>query len=102
MVNIAYANTFDIEDNSSSLTLIKPIFDKDLGMFGEWRGSGVISGFGMVQSNPVQTNNAYEADLSNAMILVEQKKGSFGFFAQIGYYDIRYWSTRSTYSEANH
>jgi hypothetical protein len=73
-VNIAYANTFDIEDNSSSLTLIRPIFDKDLGMFGEWRGSGVISGFGMVQSNPVQTNKAYVADLSNAMIVVEQKK----------------------------
>lgn len=88
IVNIAYANTFDIEDNSSSLALIRPIFDKDLGMFGEWRGSGVISGFGMVQSNPVQTNKAYVADLSNAMIVVEQKKGSFGFLAQIGYYDI--------------
>ena len=74
IVNIAYANTFDIEDDSSSLTLIKPIFDKDLGMLGEWRGSGVISGFGMVQSNPVQTNKAYVADLSNAMIVVEQKK----------------------------
>lgn len=88
ILNIAYANTFDIEDDSSSITLIKPIFDKDLGMLGEWRGSGVISGFGMVQSNPVQTNKAYVADLSNAMIVVEQKKGSFGFFAQIGYYDI--------------
>lgn len=88
IVNIAYANTFDIEDNSSSLTFINPIFEKDLGVFGEWRGNGVISGFGMAQSNPVQTNRAHVADLSNAMIVVEQKKGSFGFLAQIGYYDI--------------
>ncbi len=88
IVNIAYANTFDIEDNSSSLTHIKPIFDKDLGIFGEWKGKSVLSGFGLAQSNPSPSNRAEIADLSNALIILEQRKGSFGFFAQIGYYDI--------------
>ena len=84
----SHATTNANEGNDASLRFISPGFDKDLGVFGEWKANAVLSGFGMLQSNPDQTNKAQLVDLSNALILVEQKKGSFGIFAQIGYYDI--------------
>jgi len=42
------------KDNGSSLTFINPGFDKDLGVLGEWKANALLSGFGMLQSNPDQ------------------------------------------------
>jgi hypothetical protein len=44
------------KDNGSSLTFINPGFDKDLGVLGEWKANALLSGFGMLQSNPDQTS----------------------------------------------
>lgn len=83
-----FASTVAEENSSSSLKFIAPAFEKDLGILGEWKGNIVLSGFGMLQTNPDRTNKAQLADFSNTLIVVEQRKGSFSFFAQVGYYDI--------------
>ena len=83
-----HANSIANNSNSSSLKFIDPGFSRNFDVLGEWKANTVLSGFEMLQSNPDQSNSAQLADLSNALLILEQKRGSFGFFAQIGYYDI--------------
>lgn len=75
-------------DNSVSLEFIDTLWTKNFNKFGEWNVNTVVSGFGLTQTNPSPTNNSNLADVSNAMLIVEQRKGPIRLFAQFGYYDI--------------
>jgi len=75
-------------DNSVSLEFIDTLWAKDFKNLGQWNVNTVISGFGLSQSNPSPTNNSHLADISNAMLIVEQRTGPIRVFAQFGYYDI--------------
>lgn len=87
----SYANSNSAaasDTNSISLEFIDKGLVKDFGVYGEWSANAVISGFGLIQSNPDPSNKQKISDLSNAMLIIEQGKGPVRFFAQIGYYDI--------------
>lgn len=60
--------------------------------FGPWIGkvyvTGVVSGLGFWQSNPVPGNNAGDADISNGMVFVQNASGPVQFAAQVGIYSI--------------
>lgn len=59
---------------------------------GPWIGkvyvTGVLSGLGFWQSNPVIGNNAAYADISNGMVVVQTATGPVQFVAQAGIYSI--------------
>jgi hypothetical protein len=48
--------------------------------------TGVISGLGMVQSNPVPPDKMSRADLSNGQFMLQKTEGLFQFFVQVGGY----------------
>ena len=48
--------------------------------------TGVISGLGMVQSNPVPPDKMSRADLSNGQFMLQKTDGLFQFFVQAGGY----------------
>lgn len=75
-------------DNSVSLEFVDTLWTKNFNHLGQWNVNTVVSGFGLTQTNPFPTNNSNLADISNAMLIVEQGKGPVRFFAQFGYYDI--------------
>ena len=50
--------------------------------------NGVLSGIGMVQTNPVNGDRSARADVSNAQIVVQKADGQFQFYLQAGAYDI--------------
>ncbi len=75
-------------NNFVSLEFIDQPIKKNLGNFGEWTANAAVSGFGLIQSNPDPSNNQRTADLSNALVIIEQGKGQLRFFGQFGYYDI--------------
>ncbi len=50
--------------------------------------TGVLSGLGFWQSNPVLGNNAGYADISNGMVFVQNASGPVQFVAQAGIYSI--------------
>jgi Putative beta-barrel porin-2, OmpL-like. bbp2 len=50
--------------------------------------SGVISGLGMVQSNPVPPDKLGRADLSNGQFMLQKTEGLFQFYLQVGGYAI--------------
>ena len=87
--SLARASSDDLStDNTVSLEFIDTLWTKNFNKLGEWNVNSVISGFGLTQTNPSPTNNSNLADVSNAMLIVEQRKGPIRLFAQFGYYDI--------------
>ena len=48
--------------------------------------TGVISGLGMVQSNPVPPDKMSRADLSNGQFMLQKTEGLFQFYVQVGGY----------------
>jgi hypothetical protein len=60
----------------------------DLPIFGKVYTTGVLSGLGFFQSNPVVGNNDGYADISNGQVFVQNASGPVQFFAQAGIYSL--------------
>jgi hypothetical protein len=58
------------------------------GLIGKVYATGVLSGIGFWQSNPVPGNNDGYADISNGMVFIQNASGPVQFFAQAGIYSI--------------
>jgi hypothetical protein len=71
---------------SVPLSLSSPPFSFDAGPLGKWYLSGALTGLGIVQSNPIASDNGGQADLSNGMIFVQKVDGTLQFFAAAGGY----------------
>ena len=60
----------------------------DAGPFGTLNVTGVLSGFGMVQGNPVPGDDSAQGDLSNGQVFIQKTTGWWQFYLQAGAYDI--------------
>jgi len=58
------------------------------GPFGKLAVNGVLSGFGMVQGNPVAGDDSKQAALSNGQVFVQKTDGWFQFYVQAGTYTL--------------
>jgi hypothetical protein len=65
-----------------------PIVAIDQDAFGKIYVGGVISGFGLFQTNAVLGDRAVHGDASNAQIIFQKTDGLFQFYAQIGAYSL--------------
>lgn len=60
----------------------------DGGPFGKLDLDGVVSGFGLVQGNPVAGDNETQPALSNAQIFLQKTEGWWQFYVQAGAYNL--------------
>lgn len=60
----------------------------EAGPFGKVYVSGVASGLGMVQSDPVPGDRTDQADLSNAQVFIQTTSGPVQFFLDVGAYSM--------------
>ena len=60
----------------------------DVGPLGKWYVDGVLTGLGLVQSNPVANDKNAAADMSNGQVIIQKIDGIVQFYAQIGAYSI--------------
>ena len=60
----------------------------DLPWIGKVYATGVLSGLGLWQSNPIPGNHDGYADISNGMVVVQNASGPVQFVAQAGIYSI--------------
>lgn len=67
----------------------------DLGPLGKNYITGVLSGLGFAQTNPLPTNRNGQIDLSNAQIMLQKTDGVFQYYVQVGAYTLP--SLGSTY-----
>jgi hypothetical protein len=58
----------------------------DTGPLGVWYGTGVLSGFGMVQTNSFPTDHNGEFDITNGQAIVQKIDGLVQFYAEAGIY----------------
>ena len=58
----------------------------DAGPLGKIAANGIVTGFGMVQSNHVPGDNDGQATLSNGQIFIQKPDGKFQYFIQAGAY----------------
>jgi hypothetical protein len=58
----------------------------DAGPLGKIAANGIVTGFGMVQSNHVPGDNDGQATLSNGQIFIQKADGKFQYFIQAGAY----------------
>lgn len=58
----------------------------DAGPLGKIAANGIVTGFGMVQSNHVPGDNDGQATLSNGQIFIQKADGPFQYFIQAGAY----------------
>ena len=58
------------------------------GPFGKLSVNGVVSGFGMFQSNSIPGNNNVEGAFSNAQVFFQKASGWLQFYVQAGAYDV--------------
>ena len=63
-------------------------FNIDVGPLGKIYITGVISGLGLLQDNPVAGDDQSLADLSNAQLFVQKVDGLFQFYIQAGGYSL--------------
>lgn len=63
-------------------------FDIDAGPLGKIYFTGVISGLGLLQDNPVLGNPDSLVDLSNVQLFVQKNEGLFQFYIQTGGYSL--------------
>ena len=61
-------------------------FNLDGGPFGKVYVTGVVSGLGLAQSNPVLGDHSLRPDVSNAQAIVQTTEGLVQFYAQAGLY----------------
>lgn len=86
--SLCAGDSADSIQTSPSLIFSGREYEKNLGNYGNWVINGALSGFGLLQNNPDSTENRRTADISNAMLIIQQTKGPLRAYAQIGYYDI--------------
>jgi len=60
----------------------------DAGPFGKLDLTGIISGIGLSQGNPVPGDDSAEGDLSNGQVFVQKTEGWWQFYLQAGAYNI--------------
>lgn len=60
----------------------------EAGPLGKLSVNGVVSGFGLFQSNAVPGNTTVEGAFSNAQIFFQKPSGWFQFYVQAGAYDV--------------
>ena len=60
----------------------------EAGPLGKLSLNGVVSGFGVFQSNAVPGNSGAEGNLSNGQVWIQKTTGWWQFYAQAGAYDI--------------
>lgn len=58
----------------------------DAGPFGKISANGIVTGFGMVQTNHVPGDNDTQGTLSNGQIFIQKADGTFQWFVQAGAY----------------
>ncbi len=58
----------------------------DAGPFGKISANGIVTGFGMVQTNHVPGDDDAQAALSNGQIFIQKADGKFQWFVQAGAY----------------
>jgi hypothetical protein len=63
-------------------------FSIDLGPLGKQYITGVLSGLGFEQSNPVPGNRNGQIDLDNAQIMIQKTDGVLQYYVQVGAYTI--------------
>lgn len=76
----------------------------DAGPFGKLNVNGILSGFGSWQSQPVSSDQAARADVSNGQIFIQKASGLVQYFLQAGAYNFPalgtpLLSTRNTVSD---
>lgn len=69
-----------------SLTAPPPFIDA--GPFGKIYVSGVVTGLGLYQDNPVLGDRRSQADLSNGQVIFQKTDGPLQFYLQVGAYSI--------------
>jgi hypothetical protein len=60
----------------------------DAGPLGPVYVTGVLSGLGMAQTNPLTTDKTFHGDISNGQVIVQNTTGLVQFYAQAGIYSI--------------
>ena len=60
----------------------------DAGPLGKIAANGIVTGFGMVQSNHVPGDDNAQAALSNGQIFIQKADGKFQYFIQAGAYTL--------------
>jgi hypothetical protein len=60
----------------------------DAGPLGKIAANGIVTGFGMVQSNHVPGDNDGQAALSNGQIFIQKADGKFQYFIEAGAYTL--------------
>jgi Putative beta-barrel porin-2, OmpL-like. bbp2 len=60
----------------------------DGGPLGPVYVTGVLSGLGMAQTNPVSTDKTFHGDISNGQVIVQTTTGLVQFYAQAGIYSL--------------
>ncbi len=71
----------------------------DAGPFGKLALDGVLSGFGVWQSNPVRNDQGGRADLSNGQVFLQKATGVSQFYLQAGAYNLSSLGTAVTSTE---
>jgi len=65
-----------------------PPFTIDAGPFGTLDLTGVLSGLGLVQRNPLPEDKSIHLDLSNGEVFLQKIDGRLQFYVQAGAYDL--------------
>ena len=73
---------------SGPLALNPTPFSLDLGPFGKTYISGVLSGLGLVQNNPLPGDKNARIDLSNGQLILQKIDGLVQYYVQIGGYSL--------------
>jgi len=60
----------------------------DAGPLGKLSVNGILTGFAQFQSNPLETDDAAQATLSNGQIFIQKADGPVQFFVQAGVYSL--------------
>lgn len=71
-------------------------FSLDVGPLGKWYVDGVLTGFALGQTNPVNGDNGGRADLSNGQVILQKIDGVLQFYAQLGAYSVPVIGTQYT------
>ena len=70
------------------LTLNPNPFKFGIGTFGPIYGTGILSGLGLVQTNPIIGDRTGHFDISNGQAIVQKVDGLLQFYAQAGVYSL--------------
>lgn len=83
---------------SESLTLASSPFSITSSEFGDIEFHAIVTGMGMLQTNPIAGDFSSIVDLSNAQLISKKTSGLIQFYLQAGYYSIP--SLGTTYQRA--